>query len=101
MRTYLAVAEAGERVHLVAMRTCGRGALQPQQALEDIHLDHSYHRPAFVAAEFRVAPIDGGDDAAATFDASSLWGTMGIRLVRSALRSRSMLHTYHRLQSAT
>ena len=28
------------------------------------------------------------------------WGTMGIRLVRSWLRSASMLHTYHRLQRA-
>jgi hypothetical protein len=40
-------------------------------------LDHAYQRIAFVAAEFHVGPIDGGDDAAATIDAGSLVGNDG------------------------
>ena len=62
------------------MPQCGHvavRALQPEQALEDVHLDHAHHRPAFVAAEFHVGPINGGNDAAATFDAGILVGDDG------------------------
>jgi len=52
----------------------GRGALQPEHALEDVHLDHAHHRPAFFAAKFHVAAIDGGDDAATTLDAGGVVG---------------------------
>ena len=59
---------------------CGHVAVahsSPEQALQDIHLDHAHHGPALVAAEFHVGAIDGGDDAAATIDASSLVGDDG------------------------
>jgi hypothetical protein len=40
-------------------------------------LDHANHRPAFVAAEFHIGAIDGGDDAVTAIDAGSLLGNDG------------------------
>jgi hypothetical protein len=63
--------------------------------LKAIEVYHTHHGPAFVTAEFHVAAIDAGDDAAATFDASSIVGDDGHPAGEFPLRSASMRHTYH------